>query len=201
MDFNRGLPGETPLDDTSGLKLSHIHTRGQLFDAEEESISSAVMKYLGKRPSHHEAPFTRKWVLALHREMFGKIWKWAGKTRTTSETRPGVPPRLIDTELQKLVEDIEYWQDHRGDAVEQAAMLHHRAVWIHPFENGNGRWSRLLSQVWQYQQSGAFAIWPNDDIYRGTSSIRNDYIDALRQADDGDLDPLIRLHEKYTVRP
>ena len=34
------------------------------------------------------------------------------------------------------------------DLSEQAVLLHHRAVQIHPFENGNGRWSRLLANIW-----------------------------------------------------
>ena len=101
-------------------------------------------------------------------------------------------------ELYRLIDDIEWWREHGGDAVEQAAMLHHRAVWIHPFGNGNGRWSRLLSQIWQYQRSGTLTIWPDQDVYQGASRIRDAYIDALREADSGNLGPLIELHRQFT---
>ncbi|MBI4208502.1 MAG: Fic family protein [Deltaproteobacteria bacterium] len=30
---------------------------------------------------------------------------------------------------------------------ELSARLHHRLVWIHPFENGNGRWARLIMNI------------------------------------------------------
>ena len=199
MDPNRGLPGETPLDDISGLRLRYVHTRAQLYGAEEENVAEVIAKYLSKRPNRREAPFTHEWMLGLHREMFGKVWIWAGRVRTTSETRPGVPPRMIGTELHRLMGDIEWWQEHGGDTVEQAAMLHHRAVWIHPFENGNGRWARLVSQIWQYQQTGALTMWPNQDISQGISVIRDTYIDALREADNGNLGPLIDLHRQLTV--
>lgn len=198
MDFNRGLPGETPLGDISGLRLRHVRTRGQLFEAEFRNVAKAVTKYLARRPSSRTAPFIQQWMLRLHHEMFGDVWTWAGQIRR-SETRPGIPPRMIAVEMARLLGNVEYWRDHSGDAVEQAAMLHHRTVRIHPFENGNGRWSRLLGQIWQYQRAGSYPLWPETDLWRGTSSIRDEYIDALHLADNGDIDPLVELHRRFTA--
>ncbi|MHC4563300.1 MAG: mobile mystery protein B [Planctomycetota bacterium] len=198
MDLDRGLPRETPLDNVSGLKLKYVRTRGQLFEAEYRNVAKAVTKYLARKPSRRTAPFTREWTLRLHREMFGDVWLWAGQIRR-SEKRPGIPPRAIEIEMAKLLGDADYWKDHDGDAVEEAAILHHRAVWIHPFENGNGRWARLLAQIWQYQKAGTYTLWPETDLWHGTSSVRDEYIDALREADNGDIDPLIKLHRRFTV--
>jgi Fic family protein len=50
-------------------------------------------------------------------------------------------------QLQTLLEDLVFWEA-RGDALlEQSVRLHHRAVWIHPFLNGNGRWARMLANI------------------------------------------------------
>jgi hypothetical protein len=57
----------------------------------------------------------------------------------------GQSPASSTTQLHDLACDLAYWQKHWPDTLEQAVHLHHRAVQIHPFPNGNGRWSRLLA--------------------------------------------------------
>ena len=86
-------------------------------------------------------PFTLRWVKRLHREMFGDVWKFAGRNRT-SEVNIGVKWYLIDENLQHLLDDLTYWGRSEVDVLQQAVWLHHRAVQIHPFYNGNGRWGR-----------------------------------------------------------
>jgi hypothetical protein len=66
-----------------------------------------------------------------------------GTTRRT-ELNLGVPAHRIQTDLQSLLDDATYWRDNGVfDVIEQATRLHHRAVFIHPFLNGNGRSSKL----------------------------------------------------------
>ncbi len=82
--------------------------------------------------------------------------------------------------------------------VTQAAMLHYEAVRIHPFLNGNGRWSRALANIWLFKNSGRYTRWPED--YVGTiSPVRDRYIAALKKADQGDIQDLIALHEEFTT--
>lgn len=45
-----------------------------------------------------------------------------------------------------------------------AAEFHHRAVWVHPFEDGNGRWARLLANIWLMQHDQPVTIWPATDL-------------------------------------
>ncbi len=79
--------------------------------------------------------------------MFAEVWRWAGHKRTT-ELNPGVPVYQIDIALKDLMDDLAYWRDKNDtDIIEQATRLHHRAVAIHPFLNGNGRWARLLANI------------------------------------------------------
>jgi Fic family protein len=46
-----------------------------------------------------------------------------------------------------FVLDIQAWEIKTDLLLEQAMRIHHRTVNIHPFENGNGRWSRMLANI------------------------------------------------------
>ena len=76
------------------------------------------------------------------------------------------------------------------------AVLHHRAVEIHPFVNGNGRWGRMLTNIWLALRDNSYVAWPEETI-GAESPIRGDYIRALRQADAGDIEPLLKMHRRY----
>src|SRR5208282_1414341 len=191
------ISGETPIDDISGLKPKRVTTRAQLNDLEARNIRKAVMHYLLTKPSRRQAPLTLQWCYKLHRQMFGDVWRWAGQKRTT-QLNIGVPPHRIDVDLKTLMDDLAFWRE-RGemDTVEQAARLHHRAVLIHPFLNGNGRWSRLLANIFLKQSVDKVTIWPQDTV-GNASIIRDEYLSAVRAADGGDYKPLIALHQLYT---
>lgn len=128
--------------------------------------------------------------------MFGRVWTWAGRKRTVP-LNLGVPPYRIDLDLQTLLDDLKYWEQHSTIPVaQQAAHLHHRAVAIHPFMNGNGRWSRLLANIWLAQHDQGVIVWP-EDVIGGASVVRSEYLEAIRSADAGDILPLVHLQERY----
>ena len=107
-------------------------------------------------------------MLKLHREMFGQVWKWAGMLRTT-ELNIGVPATQIESLLHALAEDLAFWETESIiPLIDQSAMLHHRAVAIHPFLNGNGRWARLLANIWLRRHKQHVIDWPEQTI--GTES-------------------------------
>jgi Fic-DOC domain mobile mystery protein B len=138
--------GATPIDDASGL-IPHVTTRTQLFAVEARNISKAITRYLASVPSKRRAPFNLRWAYKLHEEMFGEVWEWAGKRRS-HPVNIGVPVFQIDPDLKNLMDDLAHWHEHNTyPLIEQATRLHHRAVHIHPFKNGNGRWARLLSNI------------------------------------------------------
>lgn len=193
------LPGETPID-ISGLIPKGVITRAALNDLEAENIRAATVRYLAAKPSRRQAPFTLAWCLKLHEQMFGKVWRWAGTARTT-ELNLGVPVHRIRTDLQSLLDDAAYWRDNEVfDVVEQASRLHHRVVYIHPFANGNGRWSRLLANIWLKRAGAPVIAWPEETI-GGESIIRQAYLAAIRLADDGEYGPLVELHRRYSAAP
>ncbi len=186
------LPGSTLLPDKSGLKIKGITTRQEVDLVEFENYTKAATKYLTRKPTQRMAPFTSRWMLKLHKEMLGQVWKWAGKPRT-SEKNIGVKRHLIRIELEDLAKDIPFWD---GDPLENASMIHYRAVHIHPFEDGNGRWARFMTNIWLRQQDTAMVVWPKA-MQDTTSPIRNEYILAIKAADRQNYEPLIVLHQKY----
>jgi Fic-DOC domain mobile mystery protein B len=88
-----------------------------------------------------------KFLRDLHRRMFGKVWKWAGKFRD-SPRNMGVDHWLIPIELRNLLDDARYWVEHATYMPDETATrFHHRLMWIHPFPNGNGRHARLAADL------------------------------------------------------
>jgi fido (protein-threonine AMPylation protein) len=192
------LPGETPLADRSGLKDKSITNRDQLNAAELANIQKATLKYLAARPSKRTVKFNDYfWFLKLHGEMFGDVWDWAGVIRTVP-LNLGVAPHLIGDRLATLVDDLKFWNENRPDRIEQAACLHYKAVHIHPFLNGNGRWSRMLANVWLRFNNHPITQWPEN--VGKESPIRDEYLDAIRKADQSDMNSIIALHRNYTAK-
>jgi Fic-DOC domain mobile mystery protein B len=193
------ISGQTPLDDLSGLKIKSIRTQAALNAAEAENIRKAALKYLASQPARRTAPFTTAWALRLHKEMFGQVWTWAGAIRTR-ELNLGSPPAHIATDLHNLFEDLHAWQTTGMSLDEQAVRLHHQAVRIHPFLNGNGRWARMLANVLLKLHGAAPIEWP-EAIIGTASAIRGQYIAAIKAADGHDYAPLIVLHQRYASQP
>lgn len=196
MDLGKPLPGETPLDDISGLKVKGVTTRGQLNALEAENIRKAALKYLAKKPTRRTARFDLGWFLKLHKDMFGDVWSWAGKLRTCN-LNIGVDSERVETRLFALTKDLEFWEKQKTDLVEQAALLHHGAVFISPFLNGNGRWARMLANVWLKRHKHPVILWPEPAVGM-VSTIRKAYLNALRKADNGDLSSLVAMQRKFT---
>ncbi len=190
------LDGATPLDDISGLKLpqNRVYTLKEIYLREAENIANVTIKYLSATPSKKEAPFTYAWMIDLHKEMFQDVWVWAGKLRQI-ELSIGIPAYRVSTELKNLSDDLLFWDKNKTyDTYEISARLHHRAVQIHPFQNGNGRWSRMLADIYMRQNSLMPVKW-QEELLSSENPNRDKYIQALKKADDGNYHELIKMHK------
>ena len=157
----RAIPGETPID-PSGLRDRSITTRLELCRAEALNIRKAYVKYLAAAPSKRLAPFDYAWLLRLHKEMYCDVWKWAGQPRQ-EDLNLGVAWPQVPEQVLALTRDLPCWGESGMSLLEQAVQLHYRAVWIHPFWNGNGRWARLLANIWlQASQDAAYPLARRD---------------------------------------
>ncbi len=182
--------------DPSGLKDKGIRTREQASAAEARNIAKVVLKYLVVRPTSRSARFNYEWFIKLHEEMFCDVWERAGAIRK-KDINLGVKFFTIREHLHNLVEDFAAWQQSKTPLLTQAAMLHHKAVLIHPFPNGNGRWSRMLANIWLKQNRHPLILWPETDIIGAASTIRAEYIATIRQADGGNYEPLEQLQSRF----
>lgn len=189
------IPGETPID-PSGLKDRGVRTREALIPLEAENIRKATVHYLAQRPTAATAPFTYEWMLEVHQRMFGDVWEWAGVVRLRNLSL-GIDYSLIGQQLGGLTLDITAWQLRDELFIEQSARIHHEAVRIHPFENGNGRWARMLANIWLLRGGVGVVEWPESEVGESESFIRGDYLKAIRLADQGDRRALEALHRQY----
>ena len=128
-------------------------------------------------------------VRELHRRMFGNTWRWAGRFRTTGKNI-GVDSLQIGVKLRDLLNDTNYWLEHRTYAVDEIAVrFHHRLVAIHPFPNGNGRHARLMTDVLLKRHGATAFAWGGANL-ESAGGARDRYLAALRTADAGDFAPL-----------
>jgi len=194
MKDNTKIADATYVDDISGLKIdtSKQYTMDEIYLYEAKNITQATLKYLSLVPDKKLAPFNFEWFLRLHKDMFGDVWEWAGKLRQ-AELSIGVKAYLVSTEIKKLVDDLEFWEKHKSfDVIERASRIHHRAVQIHPFLNGNGRWSRMLANIYLKQNGLQPTRW-NENLLSKENPHRDDYIKSLKKADNGDYIDLIKM--------
>ena len=97
--------GATPLDpdESAGLIPSHVSTQGQLNEWEQQNILEGERWAFSRRNLN---PLSLQFSQDLHKHMFGRTWKWAGRFRTT-EKSIGVDARLIGMKLTELFRDFE----------------------------------------------------------------------------------------------
>lgn len=184
--------GATPIQDCSGLKPAWIRTQKDLNRAEAENISVAQKIYLRKPIDNPLKWFEVTSLKKIHRDMFSNVWEWAGKNRETI-TVIGIEPYLITARLAELCDEIKFWltQPVELTFLEQAARIHHKLVHIHPFTNGNGRFSRLIADRYLMFWGCLYPEWPID--LQGNGLARSEYINCLKSADQGDYNPLINF--------
>ncbi len=153
-----------------------------------------------------DRPISKSYIHELHaalmrhqdttlvRDQFGnlfesKLLKGKYKERANNPKKPDgsmhqyCPPEQVDSEMERL---LAMHTEHvkKGVPVEvDAAWLHHRFTRIHPYQDGNGRVARALASL-IFIKAGWFpVVVSRDDRLR--------YIDALEQADQGDLRSLV----------
>jgi Fic-DOC domain mobile mystery protein B len=180
--------GHTALspDDTEGLVLTHIATRGDLFEAEQRNIAEALLR----RPPGAATLLDDRFLRDLHKRMFGNVWAWAGKYRTR-ETNIGINPDEIGVAVRTLVDDARVWIEYTpSESDELAVRFHHRLVAIHPFRNGNGRHGRVAADYLAQSLGRPRFTW-GATLRRDTQSLRKEYHTALQEADRGNITRLL----------
>ena len=194
--LEKNISGGTILEDASGLIPMYITTRKELYEAEFINITEATQYYLSNSNLLTRFEITRQTLFEVHKRMFDKVWSWAGKKRTSNKNI-GIAPHKIDEEIKKLIDDYNFWTKGNMKIIEIVARLHHRLVWIHPFEGGNGRWNRFTANLIYYKNTKALLSWPEDELQlKKKSSFREKYLTALHEADNSKYEQLVKLHNE-----
>jgi Fic-DOC domain mobile mystery protein B len=186
------LPGQTPLDENEKKALiPSIITREDLDRVEQENILEARMWLMKKAVLNKLSLFNERFLLNLHKRMFGHVWKWAGQYRK-SDKNIGVPYYQVHIELKQLLDDANFWLVNQSfDILTIAVMIHHRLVKIHLFANGNGRHARLVADAIVSKYNCQSLTWGGSFDLTKPNEIRKRYIHALREADNGNYEPIL----------
>jgi Fic-DOC domain mobile mystery protein B len=191
--------GATPIDDCSGLKIDWVQNRIDLNRVEAENILKAQEKYLRGNVDSVQNWFSIDRLKKIHEKMFGDVWTWAGAFRQ-SVTSIGISPALILMQLSLFCHEVISWMQFPTELtfLEMAARIHHRLVFIHPFENGNGRFSRLIADRFLLSLKCSCPNWHID--LQDNSYARKRYIEALKEADLGNYAKLIAYMKKCNAK-
>jgi len=178
----------TPLTEEEREQLipSYITLRSELNEAEQANILEAEeWAFARKRDVLDE-----RFLTNLHKRMFGRVWRWAGKLRRSARNI-GVDAYRIPNNLRQLLDDCCYWVENGTyEPDEIATRFHHRLVFIHPFPNGNGRHARLATDLLLTALGRPRFSWGRVNLV-DASQTRQAYVAALRAADNHDVGPLL----------
>jgi Fic-DOC domain mobile mystery protein B len=186
--------GQTPLDEDEkeDLLIKSIATRGELDEFEQQNIEDAIQWSL-TRKLKSEQILSETFILALHKRMYKNVWRWAGEYRKTNKNI-GVDKLEIPVALRSLIDDASYWLENNVYEPDEFALrFKHRLVSIHCFPNGNGRHSRMIADIIieKIYQLPVFS-WGSKSLADENDSRKN-YLIAIRKADKGDFELLLKF--------
>ena len=141
-------------------------------------------------------------ILDLHKVGFGFIFPdWAGKFRTIDVTVGDYKPphysklyELIVSLCKDLDERLKYFPSPESEeaflaeVISLLAWFQHRFVWIHPFNDYNGRVARLITNLLLLNLN-----FPIITISAETGKERERYVHSMKAADQQNLSQLENL--------
>ena len=183
---NTALSPEEQLD-----LIPSLSTRAELNAAERANIHAARVWAMRPRTLKRSDLLTDAFARELHQRMFNQTWRWAGRYRKT-EKNLGWEVARITEGVRNAFDDARAWMEFSTYPLHEAAVrLHHRLVVIHPWPNGNGRHSRLIADLIIAASKGEELTWGSRGNLVAIGDARRRYLEAIQQADAGNLAPLL----------
>lgn len=201
-DVERAMEGNWDQDqkrrNLQAEALAHIRVQAQieelhLNDQLPEPASEDFIKFL-HREFYADAPEEMLLIKSEHAEFLMTPGEWRSAPEHNLAVGRHQPP-----DSDYVAQFMEYFEDRYhfnsmglGAKILAIPAAHHRFNYIHPFPDGNGRVSRLMSHAMALQAGiGAHGLWSiSRGLARGLSS-RSDYKSKMDNADTprrGDLD-------------
>lgn len=175
-------------EEREGLIPSYITLRSELNESEQANILEAGEWAFARKRDLLEEKFLNN----LHKRMYGNVWRWAGRYRTSGKNI-GIDAYRIPTELRQLLDDCRYWiENGTYEPDENAVRFHHRMVSIHCYPNGNGRHARLAADLLLKSMGQERFSWGGKKLV-DVGETRERYIAALQAADEHNIGPLLEF--------
>lgn len=186
-----GIEGNTmSLSQTRSIVETQMAVGGKSIMEHNEILGlDAAMKYINATLVNRFGPITLKDILEIHRRVLGYVDPFgSGEFRRTQVYVGGhIPPSPND--IPPLMKEFETWLNSesavRMHPIRYAALAHYKLVRIHPFDDGNGRTSRLLMNAILMQAGFPPVIILKQDRHR--------YYEYLDLANEGDIRPFVRF--------
>jgi len=178
--FFENRDGETPIDESIRFDLVPDHLSGMtdLYELEKVNIAFGIEWSKSNGKNHFDS---LNWI-ELHKHMLRDVWKFAGVVRTTELNNPDFLKSFkVRPALKELQDNFIFWiQNKTFNERELIARVHERLLTIHPFKDGNGRWSRLLINMICEKEKLEIPSWGIE--ITSDEKRRNQYIDAVKKA-------------------
>lgn len=178
--FFKTREGQTPIDESirRELKQKHVQDMSELYELESENIAIGIA--WSKSTSKNHLDYLT-W-LELHKHMLFEIWKFAGTIRKIELANVDFhQPYKILPSLKELELDLKTWIEFNHPPKEMMARFHERLLTIHPFRDGNGRWSRILTEFICEREGFAIPTWGGNSVPEENAR-RKKYIEAVKKA-------------------
>ena len=173
----------------------------EMDDAEARALERAMVGFVGKYNERHR--FTAADICEMHKFWLGEIYEWAGVYRQVNISKGDFPfaaaariPSLLEGfERDALARYTPCNFKNRDDIIRALAETHVELVLIHPFRDGNGRVSRMLSILMALQ-----AGLPLLDFGVIAGEKKAAYFAAVQAGMDKNYQPMERLFAEIIER-
>jgi Fic family protein len=218
LEFNYNsnhLEGNTLTYGQTQLLLIYGKSSGDvsLSDLEEMEAHDVALSQIKELAQERDRPLTEQFIKELNKTILVKpFWKDT-VTPSGQPSRKKIEIGVYKTmpnsvqlkngeihayaspeETPSKMHDLMNWYRENMDKlhpVHLAAEFHYRFVCIHPFDDGNGRVSRLLMNYILYKKNYPPVIIKSED--------KEQYLTALQKADSGDLLAIIEYVEDQMI--
>lgn len=147
--------------------------------------------------------FTAQDINLLHQQWLGTTYSWAGQFRQVNISKGGftfamsaqVSRLMTEFERDVLAQYTPCNFKNWGEIIEALAITHCELVLIHPYREGNGRTSRLLTTLMALQ-----AGLPLLDFSGITGKEKQAYFQAVQAGLGRDYEPMKNVFRKVLAR-
>lgn len=177
------------------LKFGEVTEPAKMKDLEEMKAHNLCLNIIKMEAKDADRPLTETFIRELHKTMLREDYTAYSKDNKPYTVHAGVyktRPNSVKTvtgelfeyasveETPALMTDLVAWykeaeEKNEMTPVELAALFHYRYIRIHPFEDGNGRISRLIVNYILAKHSYPMIVVKSDD--------KTQYLTALHQCD------------------